>query len=246
MIGSTKSLREHYPHVDPQFAEVLLMALRMRDVAGSRIGEILAEVEEHCAASGESAPAAFGDPKEYAASLDFEGQRRAATPVRARDLVMGATQLLGAALTTWGLTGALGAEVVDVRWGALAAALLTVVALLVAVRYLDSLLAGTPWRWIGLNVAVIAALVGVLLWGGPVAFSSPAMPLAVAGAILLLGPAIYGTARYDDTADDTIRPPGQQATRRELRTARLLTVAAYWMLPVLIPAMVLIPWLFRR
>lgn len=53
----------------------LVLALRMRDVPGDRIGEIVAEVESHVADSGEDPREAFGAPEEYAAS--FTGQARA-------------------------------------------------------------------------------------------------------------------------------------------------------------------------
>ncbi|MQA33496.1 hypothetical protein [Modestobacter roseus] len=44
----------------------LLMRLRMRDVPGARIGEVLAEVQSHVAETGEHPQEAFGPPKEYA------------------------------------------------------------------------------------------------------------------------------------------------------------------------------------
>lgn len=42
------------------------MRLRMLDVPGERIGEILAEIEAHVAATGEPAREAFGPPADYA------------------------------------------------------------------------------------------------------------------------------------------------------------------------------------
>ncbi|OMQ16027.1 hypothetical protein A7K94_0205335 [Modestobacter sp. VKM Ac-2676] len=44
----------------------LLLRLRMRDVPGARIGEVLAEVQSHVAETGEHPREAFGPPKEYA------------------------------------------------------------------------------------------------------------------------------------------------------------------------------------
>lgn len=55
----------------------LIVALRMRDVPGDRIGEIVAEVESHLADTGEDPVQAFGPAKEYAAGLTAEhGPRR--------------------------------------------------------------------------------------------------------------------------------------------------------------------------
>ena len=44
----------------------LLFALRMREVPGPRIGEVLAEVDSHVGETGEDPREAFGDPREYA------------------------------------------------------------------------------------------------------------------------------------------------------------------------------------
>ena len=48
----------------------LAYALRLRNISGLRIGEILAEVEAHIADSGQSAQEAFGTPKEYARQFE--------------------------------------------------------------------------------------------------------------------------------------------------------------------------------
>jgi hypothetical protein len=44
----------------------LLMALRLKDVSGPRIAEVLAEVDSHVQETGESPVEAFGPPKDYA------------------------------------------------------------------------------------------------------------------------------------------------------------------------------------
>ncbi len=47
-----------------------VLELRLRDVPGPVIGERLAEVEGHCAETGETPSEAFGDPTDYAARID--------------------------------------------------------------------------------------------------------------------------------------------------------------------------------
>lgn len=47
----------------------LLLALRLRDVPGPRIAEVLAEVDSHVAESGENPAEAFGPPREYATQV---------------------------------------------------------------------------------------------------------------------------------------------------------------------------------
>ncbi|TKJ18931.1 hypothetical protein [Blastococcus sp. CCUG 61487] len=77
----------------------LILALRLRDVSGDRIGEIVAEVESHVADSGEDPTEAFGTPEEYAAG--FTGRDR--VPWSRADVLVGVAALLGG----WGLAGGL-------------------------------------------------------------------------------------------------------------------------------------------
>ncbi len=61
------------------YREQLLLALRLRDVPGARIGEALAEVESHVAETGEDPVEAFGPATAYADALATTG---AGAPVR--------------------------------------------------------------------------------------------------------------------------------------------------------------------
>ena len=58
-------VREHR-----QWCDDFVLELRLRDVPGPVIGERLAEVEAHCAETGESPSEAFGDPTGYARQLE--------------------------------------------------------------------------------------------------------------------------------------------------------------------------------
>lgn len=51
------------------YSKELLYALRMRDVPGPRIAEVLAEVDSHVRETGEDPREAFGPPKQYAAEV---------------------------------------------------------------------------------------------------------------------------------------------------------------------------------
>jgi hypothetical protein len=57
------------PETTDPYVRDLVVALRARDVPGPRIGEVIAEVEDHLAESGEAADDAFGTPEEYAATI---------------------------------------------------------------------------------------------------------------------------------------------------------------------------------
>lgn len=61
MMGS--ALAQH-----TKWRDTLVYHLRMDDIPGDRIGDILLEVESHLAETGETPQEAFGDPKAYAAS----------------------------------------------------------------------------------------------------------------------------------------------------------------------------------
>ncbi len=54
------------------YSQRLVLALRLKDVPGDRIGEIVAEVESHVAETGEDPVESFGTPRQYAASLTAE------------------------------------------------------------------------------------------------------------------------------------------------------------------------------
>ena len=51
------------------YCHTLMLALRLRDVPGDRIGEIVAEVESHVSDTGEDPTEAFGTPRAYAEAL---------------------------------------------------------------------------------------------------------------------------------------------------------------------------------
>jgi hypothetical protein len=55
--------------ITDDWRDAFVLRARMRDVPGERIGEALAEVEAHCAESGETPDEAFGDPVAYAQTL---------------------------------------------------------------------------------------------------------------------------------------------------------------------------------
>lgn len=54
------------------YRQALITALRLKDVPGDRIGELVAEVESHVADTGEDPVEAFGPAAAYAASLTDE------------------------------------------------------------------------------------------------------------------------------------------------------------------------------
>lgn len=57
------------------YRQSLILALRLADMPGARIGEVVAEVESHVADTGEDPNEEFGTPSDYAAHLTAECRR---------------------------------------------------------------------------------------------------------------------------------------------------------------------------
>lgn len=88
----------------------LLLALRLRDVPGPRIAEVLAEVESHVGETGEDPRDAFGAPEEYAEQVadglglaGRGGWRGWLVALRGEAGVLGLLSLLGGWLLPSGL-----------------------------------------------------------------------------------------------------------------------------------------------
>lgn len=95
------------PHVEAPWREAFVLELRLLDVPGTRIGDVLSEVDAHCADSGESALDAFGDPVAYARALDLPAAPAASREVRAT--VLGALAQVAGLFTVPSAVGALAA-----------------------------------------------------------------------------------------------------------------------------------------
>ena len=165
MTGTRRHLTTDYPHLDPAWGEDLLVALRVREVSGARIGQILAEADAHCAQTNESAPEAFGPASQYAARLDFPGQDRAPVPVTRSTIGMLGAQLVGAALTTLGGNALIEGTQVQVRAADLLVAGLVLLATWVAYRRLEQLLRHAVLGALAMGLTCAAFLL-VFLWGG--------------------------------------------------------------------------------
>ncbi|MGW4472947.1 HAAS signaling domain-containing protein [Nonomuraea sp. NPDC004354] len=75
--------------LDRKYREDLTLALRLRDISGARVGEVLAEVEAHVAETGEDPTTAFGTPKEYAATIAAQLDTRSGRPTALQKTVGG-------------------------------------------------------------------------------------------------------------------------------------------------------------
>ncbi|MHA7134024.1 hypothetical protein [Oerskovia turbata] len=205
------------PHVEEKWADAFVVELRLLDVPGDTLGAALAEVESHCAESGESAAEAFGDPVAYAHSLDLP-----ARPAGRWDMVtvLGpvATQILGILLlgaaggrlvTAWRSGGPVASVGLTTGMllglGALALALALFARHSTAVLRLLTRAFVVPW--LVLTSVTTAVGIGVALLD-QVVLVVPTAPVAAVGVLLLVAGALWGLVRDRGGAlDDPIVSP---------------------------------------
>lgn len=244
--------RELAPHVDPQWAEAVLLELRIEGVSGDQIGEALGEVDSHCAESGESAQEAFGDPVAYARSLGLPPSPGQGPAAIVGTVLPTLVQLVGMLLTLWSVPALRAGEGVEITVGQALAAAAVVAAVLLLVRRPEPVLRALVRRPVVGTVAfgaVSAALVVPLLLLRGVLVTLPAGVTGVAGVVLLVVGVLVELARTrrpDDT-DPVVAPLQDEGSverrRREGRRVRVLgvllvptwtlvvTVLLWWLVP---------------
>jgi hypothetical protein len=225
----------HTPHVDPAWADAFLLELRLRGVDGRRIGAALAEVEAHCAESGESAHDAFGEPTAYAVELapptsdEPQGLRR--------ELATSALGLVGMLTTLAGVGAWQSGTGVEVTAGTVGVMLLVVLCSALIVRHADRLLRAVVRRWwvavVG-TMAPLALCVAILVLGRQTLLTVPAAPALVVG-LLLLAANTAMAMRGPDLADPVVGPEGAggAGTLDETAMSRGVERVGPWLFPVL-------------
>jgi hypothetical protein len=229
------------PHVEEKWAEAFVIELRLLDIPGDALGDALAEVESHCAESGESAAEAFGDPVAYARSLDLPAQ-----PIGRWDAVHvlgpAGAQTLGLTMLLWGALTI--APVGFAARGDLPLGLLLVLPAVVGAG-LVLLRRGARALRFALDRPLVAALVvtlatlaiglGSARLDGVVA-TLPALPVAGAGGVLLAAGTGWSLVqdRRGTLADPIVSPltgedvghePGSDDSAAGRRVLRLLAWA---------------------
>ncbi|GEK23178.1 hypothetical protein [Cellulomonas xylanilytica] len=211
--------------VPAAWRDELVLALRLRDASGARIGDALAEVEEFCADSGQDAVTAFGDPREYAASLTSAADTE---PPRLRDDVRAAGRVVVGFVGLVIVLAAVGSGpdlVVTAGW-------LIGVPLMLggAVVTIAALGQGRTIRSVLVVALVLAAVVALgLLLDAPLATVPDWLALTVGGT-LLVGDAVVGTVRARRRPSaDLVTAPGEDPAETRRRNVRSDVLLA-WML----------------
>lgn len=176
-----------------EWRDAFVLELRLREVPGPQIGEALAEVEAHCADSGQSPEEAFGDPVRYAAAraagvVGFSALRR--TAVRAWWI---GTAALAGALALWsGINAVIDSTAGEVTLGEvlMVAGLPPLLAVIVALAFRPGMGRRLPLLVVvAYAVCIGAAAASRMLWP-QVVLRVPAVALVLIGT-LALGVALW-------------------------------------------------------
>jgi hypothetical protein len=229
------------PLMDP-WRDTLITELRLRDVPGNRIGEVLAEVDAHCTDSGQTPAEAFGDPITYAQSIiDVHGPgRRPGDAVR--KVVLPTAQafatLAGVFALLNGVNGLVHGGPAEVTAGQVVGVAVgtAVFPLVIAVVFHPALFRRSRAWGIVVAAAPVVSAAPIVLWSTPIAHVS-ALALLTAG-LFLLAAAWWPTASDRVFADRIIDP---RTGSEPFTTPRLLLPVVRWFLPAtLLIAVVLI------
>lgn len=220
--------------VDHAWSEAVVLELRLLGVSGSRVGEILAEVESHCAESGQGAREAFGDPAAYARSL---GERRE-LPIGELVRAVGPTvlQVVGLILVGWALPAILDGAAAALTTGQVASGVLVLAAIGAVVLAADAVLRVVVRHPVVATIGVVAflvAAVALLVALDGVLAVVPSAAVAGAGVVALAAGTVWhlvARARHGSGDDPVTTPFGAQVGPSG-RLARILGAATPWLVP---------------
>lgn len=221
------------PHVDAQWAEAVLLELRLQGVAGTTIASVLSEVESHVVDSGEDARSAFGDPVEYARSLELTPDPRQDPDAGPAAVAQAAAQIVGVILLLAGAFALGGGEPTAVTWGVLTSALASTLVVTALVRHADAVLRAVvtaPWRSarfglvlvVGAATCTLVVLPAVLMRG--VALEVPAPAALVVGALLLGSATAVAVRRGRREPDDLVVSPFAEPRDASHRSSWLVQI----------------------
>ncbi len=190
--------------LDP-WRDRFVLELRTRKVTGSRIGDALAEVDAHCADSGEEPEQAFGDPVDYAGHV--------AEQVPPVDLLAQVSSLqtgliaitMGLAVVTLlaGVDGLAHGGQAVFSLGSLVAIICGTAGVILLFRF-DSVLLGPRHRALGFLVLFIilgAMTAPPIIWGSPAVEFAAWLSMAAAAVLLAATWALVRGSKADLVVD---------------------------------------------
>lgn len=242
--------RQAAPHVEAEWAEAVLLELRLQGVRGDRIGEVLAEVDAHCVDSGLPAADAFGDPVAYARSLELPAEEDLSPRGLVGVVVPGALQVLGMLATVWGVGAWADGEPLSFTVGLLAS-LAIVLALAVSLVWTaDAVLRAVVHRpllaVLGVVVVPFGVMVGLplLLDHEVVAVPAPWVTLLGAGLVAVVQVHEVRQRRQGrgSSLEDPVVLPLGGPVQPSGRAVAALSVVTTWQMPVLTVVLAGLTW----
>lgn len=200
------------PHVAPGWAEEFVVELRLLGVEGTRIGDALSEVESHCAESTECAQQAFGDPADYARSLDLPTPAYTSPRALLRSVLPTVAEVLGMLALVWGFAAWREGSPLEITTGDLVTGVIVLLGVAALVRFADSVLRSLVhhpvllWLVVMANMAAIALasnFLGAVIWRMAAGWSVATGATALVGGVVW----VFARRRAAPSTDGPVTPP---------------------------------------
>jgi hypothetical protein len=186
------------------YRDRLVVALRLRDIPGPRIGEVVAEVEAYTADSGQDPTEAFGPADAYADEIAAALGRPARPRWRIRDLAWAYPPAVGALVLGDGVWGLVWGGPAELTLGEAAVAILLPLG---ALLLLAAVLRIRRWLYAVAAAIPIAGALVAWLGDGQILLRYSAWVALVLGAVLLVGGLLVVTV----VGWDPVRDPRQRS-----------------------------------
>lgn len=232
------------PHIDPSWAEAMLLELRLLGVDGPQIGSALAEVDSHCTESGQTAEEAFGDPSAYARSLGLPAEDDISLKALLWSAVPVLVQVLGMQLLLPSFAAWRKSTLAQFSVGTLVSLGLILLLVLAAARWIDLVVRTAvkhPLATWATSVATLVLFVAAQLLFPTNALEVPAVWAIALSLLLLVTGTAWGLASQgSDQTDEVVAPlttsPSRSATRG------LIGVLTFGSVPIATVCFVALSW----
>ncbi len=224
------------PHVAEKWAESFIVELRLIGIEGSRIGAALSEVESHCNESGQSAQEAFGDPVEYARSLQLPVDDDPSTRATLRSMAPMVVQVAGMSMLNWGFEYWLRGQQLEITAGHLVNASIALLGMAAITGVAEPMLRMAVYHpilmWLALMASMAIFVISLIFLDVVIWRVSAGLGLAAGGAVLMGGTA-WAVMRHraSGSEEDPVTSPFDDAGTPS-RLGALVGAVTIWMIPV--------------
>jgi hypothetical protein len=223
-------------HLLDPWRDNFVIALRLRNISGSQIGDALAQVDVHCTGSGEAPEEAFGDPVAYATHVAEQVRpvdlALSMSPLRAGLLGLAALFAVSALLS--GVSGLARGGPAELSVGSLVGAGAGTAVIALGVGFASVL---KDPRQRGRRLGAMWLFLAAMMFP-PIVWTSTAVELSAwlsVGIAVVLLAATWVSLRA--TGPDVVVDP---LTGDSLPTPRWLAPGVYWLLPVTLTGAILL------